>query len=141
MDISHARLHEPQGSSDAHASTRHDLHDKASDHGLPENHVRLVRILPGYTDELVLCEIRIFSFPISSGYTAISYAWGPPVAEHAVVLDGRRHLVPKNLWHFLTTWRSFRGKRVLSEPAALDPHPQEELSSSKQDPYRMLRYS
>ena len=84
------------------------MNRKTGDDGLPENHVRLMRILPGCTEDLVLCETRVFSLPLSPVYTAISYAWGPPVAEHAIVLDGRRHLVPKNLWHFLTTWCCLR---------------------------------
>jgi hypothetical protein len=110
MDVNHC---------DQRTSARHKVHDKAGDYGLPENHVRLVRILPGCTEDLVLCETHVFSLPISLGYTAISYAWGPPVAEHAIVLDGRERLVPKNLWHFLTTWCCcrFRGKGV-----PVDPH-------------------
>lgn len=51
------------------------------------------------------CETRVFALPMNSGYTAISYAWGPPVAEHAILLNGREHLVATNLWHLLNTWR------------------------------------
>lgn len=88
------------------------MNGKTGGYGLPENHVRLVRILPGFTEDPVICETRVFSLPVSSGYTAISYAWGPPVAEHAILLNGREHLVATNLWHFLTTWgyRHFSGK-------------------------------
>jgi hypothetical protein len=100
------------------------MNDKTGGHGLPENHVRLVRILPGCTEDLVLCETRVFSLPKVPGYTAISYAWGPPVAEHAIDLDGRRHLVPKNLWHFLTTWRR-RSNRLRSK------------SEPRQDPFQI----
>jgi hypothetical protein len=92
------------------------VNDKTGGHGLPENHVRLVRILPGCKEDLVLCETRVFSLPMSSGYTAISYAWGPPVAEHAIMLDGRERLVPTNLWHFLTTWRRHSNPFRSSEP-------------------------
>jgi hypothetical protein len=105
MDVNHSRLHESPSSSHSPPSARHNVLDKTGDHGLPENHVRVVRIVPGCTEDLVLCETRLFSLSMSPVYSAISCASGPPVAEHAIVLDGRRLLVPKNLWHFLTTWR------------------------------------
>jgi hypothetical protein len=113
MDVNHSSLHKSQ--SDSRTSARHDVNNKTGRRELPENHVRLVRILPGRTESLVHCETRIFALPVSSGYTALSYAWGPPVAEHAIVLNGRKHLVAKNLWHFLTTWRSYCAKRA-AEP-------------------------
>jgi hypothetical protein len=137
MDVNHSRLHESPSSSHSHASARHNVLDKTGDHGLPENHVRVVRIVPGCTEDLVLCKTRLFSLSMSPVYSAISYAWGPPVAEHAIVLDGRRRLVPKNLWHFLTTWRRhfallFPNK---SEPFrkffARDPRSHKETSSAQ----------
>jgi hypothetical protein len=100
-----------------------DVNGKTGDHGLPENHVRLVRILPGRKG-LVPCETRVFALPMSTGYTAISYAWGPPVAKQAIELNGRRHLVPKNLWHFLTAWcrLRFRVKRAADGPLPSEGH-------------------
>ena len=132
MEVNHSRLLEPQ--SDACISSQHDVDDETGHQGLPKDHVRLVRVLPGRSESLVHCETRIFSLPMSSGYTAISYAWGPPVAEHAIILNGREHLVAKNLWHFLTTWRSFCGKRAdeqrrddfQSITFADGPHPSDE---------------
>jgi hypothetical protein len=109
MDVNHSSLHKSQ--SDSRTSARHGVDDKTGYHRLPENHVRLVRISPG-DDLYVTCETRVFALPLSSGYTALSYAWGPPVAEHAIILDGREHLVAENLCHFLTTWRFFCRKRA-----------------------------
>jgi len=73
---------------------------------LKEDHPRLVRVLSGPTDEVVHYETRIVPVSERNEYTAVSYAWGPPIAEHAIMLDGRRHMLPNNLWHFLVTWRS-----------------------------------
>jgi hypothetical protein len=104
------------------ASAQHNVNDRVGHHGLPENHVRLMRILPGRRKKSVVrCETRVFSLPVDSGYTAISYAWGPPVADHAIVLDGRKHLVAKNLWHFLTTWRSFILQASTAEESSWKP--------------------
>jgi hypothetical protein len=38
-------------------------------------------------------------------YIAVSYAWGPPIAEHAIMLDGHKHMLPDNMWQFLKVWR------------------------------------
>ena len=77
----------------------------ACDRGeLKENHLRLVRVLRGPADGIVRCETRIVPVSESPDYLAVSYAWGPPVAEHAILVDGRQHLVAYNLWQFLTTW-------------------------------------
>ena len=133
---------------DPRASAWHDVDEKIPGHrGLPENHVRLVRISES-AKGLVLCETRVFSLPKVPGYIAISYAWGPPVAEHAIVLDGRRHLVPTNLWHFLMTWPGhynfFRSRRASSEPrqdsSALNPRSHGKSSSARR-PHWMPRYS
>jgi hypothetical protein len=113
MDVNHC---------DPHASTWHGVNDKTGDHGLPNDHVRLVRIWRRRIENLLLCDTFVFSLPTSPGYTAISYAWGPPVAEHAILLNGREHLVAKNLWHFLTTWRRLHFR---DETAAGGPHPPE----------------
>ena len=117
MDVNHSSLHESQ--SDSRTTARHDLDDKTRYHELPENHLRLVRILPGECHPMV-CETRVFDLPVSSGYTALSYAWGPPVAEFAILLDGREHLVAKNLWHFLITWRFLR-EPFSTQPSSTQP--------------------
>lgn len=65
-----------------------------------------MKVLLGSEDELVRCETQIVPMSSSKEYFAVSYAWGPPIAEHAIKLDGREHMLPTNLWHFLKTWRS-----------------------------------
>jgi hypothetical protein len=81
-------------------------HTPAARERLKEDHLRLVRVLPGTPASLVQCETRIV--PVSKGniYIALSYAWGLPIAEHVIILDGREHMLPHNLWQFLVTWRS-----------------------------------
>jgi hypothetical protein len=71
---------------------------------LKEGHLRLVRILPGSTGRLVHCETRIVPASASLEYIAVSYAWGPPIAEHEITIDGRKHMLAQNLWQFLSTW-------------------------------------
>jgi len=61
------------------------------------------------TDGLLHCRTQIFPIEASEKYTALSYAWGPPKAEHAIILDSKEHLLPTNLWLFLKTWQ--RGPR------------------------------
>lgn len=87
---------------------------------LEADHLRLVRIMPGPADALICCETR--TLPVWSPdnrYIAVSYAWGPPVEEHAIVLDGQIHLLAKNLWHFLQIWRS---SHALKSSSGRPPH-------------------
>jgi hypothetical protein len=79
---------------------------------LEENHLRLVRVLRGPANTPVCCETRILPvWAVDNKYIAVSYAWGPPVADHAIVLDGRKHMLANNLWHFLQVWRSSHAMR------------------------------
>lgn len=64
---------------------------------LKEGHVRLVRVLPETTGNLIQCETKIVSVLVNGKNIALSYAWGPQIAAHAILLDGRRHMLPKNL--------------------------------------------
>lgn len=73
---------------------------------LEEGELRLVKIVPGLPDELVQCETQIVPVSAHGKYIAMSYAWGLPIAEHAIILDGKMHMLPKTLWHFLRAWRS-----------------------------------
>lgn len=72
---------------------------------LEKDHLRLVRVQPGTREWFVHCESCIVPVSVSPKYIAVSYAWGPPIAVHAIFLDGRKHLVPKNLLLFLLIWR------------------------------------
>ena len=73
---------------------------------LKEGHLRLVRVLPETAGNLIQCETKIVSVLANGKDIALSYAWGPPIAAHAILLDGRRHMLPRNLWQFLTEWKS-----------------------------------
>lgn len=96
-----------------HASsmTEHTILNQYHCEKLKEDHLRLVRVLPGPKDEIVHCKTRIVPLSDQTKYIAVSYAWGAPIAEHAIVLDGRRHMLPNNLWQFLVTWRSRLGDK------------------------------
>ena len=73
---------------------------------LKEGHLRLVRVLTETAGNFIQCETKIVSVLADEKYTALSYAWGPPIATHAIMLDGERHMLPENLWQFLTEWKS-----------------------------------
>jgi hypothetical protein len=72
---------------------------------LREGHIRLLRIASsGSFDAGIRCTTRIFPLHRMPKYVAISYTWGSPIAcdsRYNITLDGRKHLLPKNLWRFL----------------------------------------
>lgn len=65
------------------------------------DHVRLVRILSARPNGPICCETCISSLEAPEPYSAVSYAWGSPLVHCPILLDGRQHLVTKNLWRFL----------------------------------------
>ena len=79
-----------------------------TDSELTEGHIRLVKIETN--DGVICCNTRTFGLESSEAYVALSYTWGSPIARHRIVLDGRRHLVPKNLWRFLQQVQGLRNR-------------------------------
>lgn len=65
------------------------------------DHIRLVRISLVRSDGLICCETYISRLDTPEQYAALSYTWGSPLAQCPILLDGRRHLVPRGLWRFL----------------------------------------
>lgn len=82
--------------------------------------IRLIRILPGVSDELILCELFKTYLTTSEGrqkresvegtlqetpenleYDALSYAWGDAQDRVAIHVNGKTLLVTQNLWSFL----------------------------------------
>ncbi|KAK6433944.1 hypothetical protein LTR95_009872 [Oleoguttula sp. CCFEE 5521] len=68
---------------------------------LPNDHVRLIRILPRDPEDTIRCQTVIS--PLSAGvqYLALSYTWGNPPESHTIEVDGKQFLIRKNLWRFL----------------------------------------
>lgn len=100
----------PNASSMAEQTTLNPHHREK----LKEDELRLVKVRLGSEDELLQCETRIVPASANSNYTAVSYAWGPPIAEHPIELDGQKYKLPTNLWQFLKAWRTCKmrhGKR------------------------------
>ena len=105
LDTQHWRSE--AGAPDARPTVEQNTQRQGSQHHkqLEEGKLRLVKIVPGLPDELVQCETQIVPVSAHGKYIAVSYAWGAPIAEHAIILNGKMHMLPKNLWHFLRTWR------------------------------------
>lgn len=49
--------------------------------------------------------LEIFDLDAAPKYTAVSYRWGSPIADHGVTVDGRTLRVSANLFYFLKTHR------------------------------------
>lgn len=73
---------------------------------LKEGHLRLVKVLPGIAGDLIHCETQIVPVSTDAKYIPLSYAWGSAIATHKIMLDGRKHMLLKNLWQFFTEWKS-----------------------------------
>lgn len=76
---------------------------------LAKQHIRLLTVLPGTTPRDLQCELKDVPIDSKLCYTALSYAWGSPPAQHAIRLNGRRFLIQKNLWKFLLQARQLGG--------------------------------
>lgn len=53
----------------------------------------------------VECILDVFDLDTAPSYTALSYRWGSPVAEHTIFINGHSSRVSDNLFYFLETWR------------------------------------
>ena len=68
---------------------------------LPEDSIRLMRILPQNSHSEICCETKQFHMRDLPEYTALSYTWGSKDANYVIILEGSRRSVRKNLWRFL----------------------------------------
>jgi len=66
--------------------------------GLPlqENHIRVVRLLPGTWTERIRCELSSANIEVAK-YRALSYVWGSQHVTRSIRLDGRVYPVTANL--------------------------------------------
>lgn len=84
---------------------------------LDEGHIRVLHLNPALTDEPLsgsLTHEPLKESGKSARYHAISYYWGPPVLDHSITLDGRRHYITATLYSALQGLRNvFFGEIVL----------------------------
>ncbi|KAH6629704.1 heterokaryon incompatibility protein-domain-containing protein [Boeremia exigua] len=66
--------------------------------------IRLLKVIRS-TSGPVECTMEVFDLDTSPPYTALSYRWGSPIAEHTVFVNGHLSLVSYNLFSFLETYR------------------------------------
>jgi Heterokaryon incompatibility protein (HET) len=75
---------------------------------------RLCRLLPGSSEEPVVCELENTPIaPMRGEYSALSYTWGKPADQDCIVLNGNRFYVQPNLFAALTALRKQDKVRVL----------------------------
>jgi hypothetical protein len=68
---------------------------------LGSRRIRLVKITPGPPSSTIRCEVRTCFLNRAPSYTAVSYTWGSPLHFREILIEGRAHSVPKNLWRFM----------------------------------------
>lgn len=87
--------------SDSYFKLEEDPNPSPPYRSLADRHIRLLNILPGATPSDLQCALQDVAIDTKPQYTALSYAWGSPPAQHAIRLNGYRILIQKNLWKFL----------------------------------------
>ena len=75
--------------------------------------IRICLIYPGTLGDPVRCSLRTVSLDDDPQYETLSYAWGAPVLDHTVLVDGAALNVTKNLHNALQYLR--RQQRFFSE--------------------------
>ena len=75
--------------------------------------IRICLIHPGAFEDPIKCSLRTVSLDDDPQYETLSYAWGAPVFDHTVLVDGAALNVTKNLQHALQYLR--RQQRPFSE--------------------------
>jgi hypothetical protein len=68
---------------------------------LGSRRIRLVKITPGPPSSTIRCEVRTCFLNQAPSYTAVSYTLGSPLDFREILIEGRTHSVPKNLWRFM----------------------------------------
>ncbi|KAM0695998.1 hypothetical protein Q7P36_004481 [Cladosporium allicinum] len=100
---------------------------------LGSERIRLVRIAPGPSGGVIECEVSTFFLKMAPSYAAVSYTWGSPLGFREILIEGRPHSVPKNLWRFLNQARNLPGLTRLTGWLWIDA-----LSINQSDPQEKL---
>ena len=63
--------------------------------------IRICLIHPGAFEDPIKCSLRTVSLDDDPQYETLSYAWGAPVFDHTVLVDGAALNLTKNLHNAL----------------------------------------
>ncbi|KAF2107524.1 heterokaryon incompatibility protein-domain-containing protein [Lophiotrema nucula] len=66
-----------------------------------ESCTRLLEIMPGYSQDPIVCTLRAVDIDKPPEYTALSYVWGTSHRTRTIKVDGEDFLVTDNLWYAL----------------------------------------
>ncbi|CAG5140183.1 uncharacterized protein ALTATR162_LOCUS653 [Alternaria atra] len=67
---------------------------------LADSQIRFLRVRRHPATLQLLCNLEPAIVPFGEGYTALSYTWGDLAPTHSVLIEGRIHSVPQNLFDF-----------------------------------------
>jgi hypothetical protein len=68
---------------------------------LGSQRIRLIKIRPGRSSEMIECDTGVHFLSQAGQYTAVSYTWGSWVERCQIIVDAQPRLISLNLWHFL----------------------------------------
>ncbi|KAL8851496.1 MAG: hypothetical protein Q9221_003596 [Calogaya cf. arnoldii] len=89
--------------------------------------IRICTIHPGAFDDPIECSLRTVSLDDSLEYGTLSYAWGAPVFDHTLLIDGAVLKVTKNLHN------AIRYLRRQQRPFCEDGHDASSDNASRDD--------
>lgn len=75
--------------------------------------IRVLKVLPGKTNDPVECELRTVSLRNDPAFEALSYTWGDPNPQDIITVDGHPFEVTLNLDSALRALREPRQSQVL----------------------------
>jgi hypothetical protein len=75
--------------------------------------IRLLKMIPGSRGDPILCSLCVTRLAQLDSYAALSYCWGKPVFEHAVLCDGTEIRVTENLYLALQRLRLSHADRLV----------------------------
>ena len=67
---------------------------------LADSQIRFLRIQRHAATLQLVCDLERVVVPFGDGYTALSYTWGDLTPTRSVLIEGRNHDVPQNLFDF-----------------------------------------
>lgn len=80
---------------------------------LVEGSIRLLKLLPGQTNDTIDCTLVQVKLEDGPNYEALSYAWGDPEDKAIVRCDGKIVMVPRNLKDALHRLKLREESRIL----------------------------
>lgn len=71
---------------------------------LADSQIRFLRIQRHAATLQLVCDLERVVVPFGDGYTALSYTWGDLTPTRSVLIEGRNHDVPQNLFDFFQAY-------------------------------------